>query len=798
MIKIVYDEEQITNTKDLIVISSEPRGITEPYPQSEPIACQKTLKELKFGRNLTPNWQDLTEITILPKEYAPIHIYFNEMSAVLYKSKFRLSDRPNYKEGGGPLGAAGGKSSGWRYRYIQKVRHPEPYNLVMSNTANDAGHFTNARPRNDNGSAISGFPNYMFGSFLSPESLITAAETGFGAKEINQYVRRAVSNGITYHTQCTPGHYVRNCPYWCWPEWLWGQPNREDARFELMKFHEGKNDNGVKAEPHTNPERFHDAYWINQEYCTRHNESFKVTNKNKKNYGYTLIVSPQYQMTMFYEHRSSQFEKDTNGQPAPDIFGSNYYRFFESKYTGWPIQMEDWSQFDVAAWGNEDVSGNKKAKPRLDENGKPIVEDTKDQRPKKIPWRSLEYWYPEEQMTEQFKYWFTQPAWNSWPKTSAKEDETSEETQERLWRDWNDFVRASKSGNVKPGRASRIRIAPPPGRYAPLVDGVRSYGWYPLNLGKRKPDKDPNTNNTKTDPSTTFFTKDGGYDYNKNARKANGDPSWYFSTYARDPQPEEISKYDENWRNIQDIDPEAPPTSSSGGMAIDLNLNWWDLFEITEGSGDGYMYGKPLWGDPGGDSSSEYDHIVCQESFSMMDFFGTGGTVGGDVPVRRTSKGKRIPYFAFNITADQRPKEIHFLSAPRGLKFIEEYIPLGSMGLTRWYNYSWTLGQPDRRHPRLKGPGFIGSIAKQWPTTNDFLNAYTYLMPTYPGALAWIIEMVDYNGNRTSVTIWMKKALRARRLYTWTGSQDPRGTFSEWMESSSAYTNLWSHNILWG
>jgi hypothetical protein len=705
--KIHSVKEKDKKGKDTYKFSEPERG-SHPHAGPNPVdSGSSNYIDEDTGRTISPEEPELVEIEVPRKHYPSIHIYFNELSCALAPS----TD-----------GQAGGKK-GWRYRVICKPTHNDY-------TQNTQGHFNAASDRWDWREGI---------------GRTKAIENAYDAYDINSRVRQAVSNGLTYHTEVSPNHFVRNCVHWCWPEWKWSQPSRENLRFELVKFQEGYDDNGNPYEPDTHPEMFFDSEKLTQIYEDIHGEEpytrYKENGTWKKK---TIKLCPEEQRVDFYEHRSSQKEDEQ------DDYGSWYHYQKANYYTNWDVRMEEWSLFDVNKWAGNDGYSSK------------------------------EYWEIDERMDNDYNYWFTEPNWDNWPKTTASPDETEMEEKQRIWDDWSKFTKASKNEEARPGRVIRINISPPPGRYGIVIDGARSYGWYPLNLCRSRGDS---LNDYHGGDNRSFFTEDGGIHWEKHcpipgvslenvvsyldglsdsARRSlfNNDLDWDFSdtetTFIPSPH------FDDR------PDPLSGEDSDSDSYIESRDLAWPALYKITEGVGDGHKYGSPMWQTPPLD-------LKLNDKMSGMKTMGDG-EIYGDVPVQRTGPGRELPYFILNLTADSRPKEIHFMAAPRGIRYAVE--SLTQAGTSQW-QYKWTFGRPDHQHPRVKGPySILRMLYDRWDP-DDYYQNFVYVAPTIPGALAWIIETVGFDGKRSSVTIWARRSFRAQKLLTNFGSQDPYQNASE-------------------
>ena len=631
---------------------------------------------------------ELIEITPSRKIYEPIHIYFHEMNSILGP----MPATPSWKVF--PVGV----ENKWRYRSITRRSHPwDMPQIAMTQEGkqdfvNRSSHMhLGARPNSSYN--IKDMTSEYFWSWLNEELPPSQALSSGGARYnmvyqsyaaalVQKFVRRAIANGITYHTKTSSNRYVRNCPHFCWPEIAWhvNCPLPENMYFQMIRYYGGVDGSGNQKTPANDTSGF--TSWANG-------------------------GRDQFQRVDFYEHRSKYKEA------TKDELDSLFWRKQESIYTSADVNMLDFSINDYIEYVG--IKG----------------------------WRKKEWWECEDNMNEVFKYWCSTPSWNLWPKRPVPENETDEQQKQRQWDDYNDFKKASKEG-ARPGRAVRIDLPLPPGNYGPMISGLRSYSWFPLDLTRGKDDP--------VDEWGNFFDTDSGWDWE--AHRAS------------------------------DFTYDVSNTTS-------MKLDWWDLFEITEGVGDGYKKGSPLWDDVTATPATKIDtDLSMGEGHSVKTGNETDGYssrcvgVGGDIEAN-SEQGSLVNWLLFEVTEDRRPKEIHFFAVPRGLKWVTE---LG-VGAEATWEERFTIGPTNRNNLRIRGPySILNQMAGRFGAT-VYEYIYAVLLGTMPGSIAWIIEIVWQDGTRTSYTVWTKKAWKPKDIHTWYGIGSSQ-VLQAYM-SSAAWSSSW-------
>jgi hypothetical protein len=676
------------------------------------------------------------EVAVIQEEFPPIDIYFYEMSAMLGPALINPTDNAPaqyLKEissftalGKGAKVSKGGKYA-WRYMSISTNNHT---NLSYD----DNGHYKSA-----------------YGDTIQGISIgkIMAKWDARKAKEVNDYIRRAVSNGITYHTETSWGHYVRNCPHFCWPELKRLQNPAENMVFEMVPW-----TGPADANPKTHPQ-----YAITWAHLNRVSgllpsgivpRGDSEADKKKRveiaeRYRYSLL---RHRRVDFYEHRSSVREDKVDGQ------GSWWWRRYISDKTRAPVNMCEFSQYDIRMYaGFADTYG------------------------------PSEYWYPHYANTDQYKYFMSIPSWNIFQKKTLKANETDEEAKQRQWEDLQAYIEACKKG-AKPGRVVKIQMRLPPGRYIPKIYGeTRSYSYFPLDLCKQEGDHTQNSpflqQQEKPEDKKPLFT--GDY--------------YPFSNPIPWSQAQTVStnvyrglQGMDYWKHKGNTNPEYTQ-ADRWNWPVDekqIDLNWWDLFKITEGVGDGFKKGDAMWksyweASPLKDMNKHYGFGIRKLSGGSTrdkddhkpdDNCEQPTVVPGDVPAN-DSIGKEIPFWYIDVTKEKRPVEIHFFAASRAVKWIKCTLG-GVTGTVEKRELRYTFGPTDWRHIRIKGPHSLYlQHMKRWPMSSSYYYLEACLMPTAPDALAWIVEIVYSDGSRTAVTIWCKVSLAPYNLAFIQGGQDP-------------------------
>jgi hypothetical protein len=722
------------------------------------------------GKSIIKDEDVFDEVELLSSGYPPIDIYFYEMSAMLSPAlKTDPSDaiynnvlsKYNILQSGASV--LKNTPYAWRYRSINFPTHDRlSYDVT--------GHWSIANPFN--------------GVMPQQVGVINAVWDARYSIPINNYTKQAVANGITYHTETSWGHYVRNCPHFCWPcrvPLANGVMPAEGLMFEMIPFA-----GDAQQTPRTNPELA--IPWAALQRMTDQNgapilpagivptdnsEASKALRKRLRERYKDAVLKNR--ITAFYEHRSS------TKQSTQDALGSWWWRRYISDKTRAPVNMQEFSLYDIRLLA--DLTGG---------------------------YGANEYWTTQYNMTEQFKYWMSTPlSWTNYPKTPVPENETPEQAIARQQKDWQEYLNACKKG-ARPGRVVRIQLNLPPGRYVPKIySQTCSYSWFPLDLSKRKGDHTMNGQGHNIDKqmfgSSTAKLSDGSYYPFMNpvdaTTVANTSPTTHIGRGGMD-----FWKHKGNTNiTVLGIDQWNVPIDEK-----DLDLDWWDLFKVTEGVGDGFYKNSPVWqtpaweakplsnmnkncgfnkgNNPGGGSGGQQQsdkHTINDTDYSSNKL------VHGDIEAN-DKIGKEVPYFTIDITEEKRPKEIHFFAASRGTKWVEVSLG-GILGTTQLTEAKWSFGPTNKDHVRIKGAQSIANQLHYKWTTQNFWTMQTALMPTVPNALAWIIEIVYWDGSRASYTVWCKESLAPFYLTKWYGTQNPDIAWQQQLDdqTQAQFAKIW-------